>query len=89
MRGLQSVGDSRKFLWNKDFERMEIHSFKDLSCGKCPRNFEMVLFRIASLAAFLPLLTKSLSNDWGAIGVIVAWADGGSGRRMEGQLEML
>ena len=44
---------------------MEIHSFKDLSCGKCPRNFKMVLFRIASLAAFLPLLTKSLSNDWG------------------------
>ena len=83
------MGDSRKSLWNKDFERMEIHSFKDLSCGKCPRNFETVLFRLASLAAFLPLLTKSLPNDWGAIGVIVAWADGGSGRRTEGQLEML
>lgn len=59
------------------------------SWGKCPRNFETVLFRITSLATFLPLLTKSLPNDWGATGVIVAWADGESGRRTEGQLEML
>ena len=35
---------------------MEVHLLKDLSCGKCPRNFETVLFWADFSGLFLFLL---------------------------------